>query len=127
MFDIILKGILSELNKEDGYIKLTIGEECKYYNFKFEEKTETEMFPSRTLFLSKQDGKYGYVDKNGKVVVDYIYDDAREQNQYGFAAVKKDGLWGSIDKNGKITVTKETLEQCISKKNLLNMKIIMKM
>ena len=28
-------------------------------------------------------GKYGFVDKNGKVVVDYIYDDATEQNEYG--------------------------------------------
>ena len=43
------------------------------------------------LFLSKKDGKYGYVDKKGNVVVDYIYDDATEQNKYGYAGVKKDG------------------------------------
>lgn len=54
-----------------------------------------------TLFLKKENGKYGYVDKKGNVVVDYIYDDATEQNSYGFVSVKKDGLWGSIDKNGK--------------------------
>ena len=47
---------------------------------------------------------YGYVDKKGNVVVDYIYDDGTEQNSYGFVSVKKDGLWGSIDKNGKTVI-----------------------
>ena len=42
--------------------------------------------------------------KNGNVVIDYIYDDATEQNQYGFAAVKKNGCWGSIDQNGKVII-----------------------
>ena len=38
----------------------------KYYNFKFEEKQESDIYPNRTLFLSKKDGKYGYVDKTWK-------------------------------------------------------------
>ena len=45
---------------------------------------------------------YGYVDKNGKVIVDYAYDDAMEQNDYGFSAVKKDGKWGSTDSKGNV-------------------------
>ena len=45
--------------------------------------------------------KYGYVDKNGKVVVDYQYDDATEQNEYGYAAVQKDGKWGAINEKGE--------------------------
>ena len=31
-----------------------------------------------------------------------IYNDAKELNQYGYAAVNKDGKWGAIDKNGKV-------------------------
>lgn len=54
------------------------------------------------MFLSKQNDKYGFIDKQGNVVVDYIYDDAREQNEYGYISVKKDGLWGSLDKKGNI-------------------------
>ena len=96
-------GIFIELNENKGYIKLRVDDEYKYYNFKFEEKSEKDIFPSRTLFLSKKDGKYGYVDKNGKVIVNYIYDDAMEQNDYGFSAVKKDGKWGSIDSKGNVT------------------------
>lgn len=97
-----ITGILIELNTNKGYIKVKIDDSYKYYNFKFEEKQEKDIFPNRTLFLSKKDGKYGYVDKNGKVMVDYIYDDAIEQNDYGFVAVKKDGKWGSIDSKGNI-------------------------
>ena len=97
-----LEGILIELNENKEYIKLRIGDDYKYYNFKFEEKTESDIFPDRTLYLSKKNGKYGYVDKNGKVIVDYIYDDAIEQNDYGFSAVKKDEVWGSIDSQGKV-------------------------
>ena len=33
------------------------------------------------------------VDAEGNVVVDYIYDDATEQNKFGYCAVKKDGVW----------------------------------
>lgn len=99
-FEIKLSGFLIELNETKGYVKLRIDDQYKYYNFKFEEKSESDIFTNRTLFLSKKDGKYGYIDKSGNVVVDYIYDDAIEQNDYGFVAVKKDGKWGSINSKG---------------------------
>lgn len=103
-FETKLTGILNELNEEKGYIKIRVSDEYKYYNFKFEEKQAKDVFTSNTLFLSKKDGKYGYVDKDGKVVVDYKYDDAKEQNSCGFAAVKKDGKWGAIDNKGNVAV-----------------------
>jgi len=96
-------GIVSDLNTEKGYIKVYTNNEYKYYNFKLEEKNSTDLLTSNTLFLSKKDGKYGYVDKSGNVVVDYIYEDATEQNALGFAAVKKDGIWGSINKAGVVS------------------------
>lgn len=101
-FELKITGILSEVNAEKGYFRIREEDDYKYYNFKFEEKNATDILNTNTLFLSKKDGKFGYVDKEGNVVVDYIYDDAREQNAYGFAAVKKDGSWGSIDKKGNI-------------------------
>ena len=66
------------------------------------EKKITEIQTANTLFKSKKDGKYGFVDKDGKVVVDYQYDDVTEQNQYGYAGIKKDGLWGAIDNKGNV-------------------------
>ena len=100
-----LSGIISEINKDSGYMKLKIEDEYKYYNFKFEEKAVKDILSTNNLFVSKKDGKYGFVDKDGKVVVDYIYDEAQEQNKYGFAAVKKDNLWGAIDREGKETIS----------------------
>ena len=101
-FNVKLSGMLLAFNNEEGYIKIKNQENVSYYNFKFEEKHDTEIFANHTLFLRKQNGKYGFVDKDGNVVVDYQYDDATDQNDYGFAGVKKDGKWGSIDTNGKV-------------------------
>lgn len=96
-------GILSEVNTEKGYIVLRKDEEWKFYNFKFEEKTEQEIFPNHTLFLSKKDGKYGYKNKEGELIVEHIYDDAKLQNEYGYCSVKKDDKWGSLNKDGNIS------------------------
>ena len=97
--------ILSELNTTDGYMKVRENNQDKYYNFKFEEKNVQNIFAGNTLFLSKnQEGKYGFVDKNGNVVVNYIYYEAREQNDYGYASVKQNDLWGAIDSKGNVVV-----------------------
>lgn len=37
--------------------------------------------------------------------MDYIYDDATEQNEFGYASVKKDGLWGCVDSKGSLKIT----------------------
>ena len=95
-----LSGIVSEINVTKGYIKMYTGSEYKYYNFKFEEKSNKEILSQNTLFLSKKDGKYGFTDKAGNVVVDYIYEDATEQNSCGYVAVKQNGVWGSLKRNG---------------------------
>ena len=103
-FNVKISGILSEINQKESYIKMRIDDEYKYYNFKCEEKSSEEILTNNTLFLSKKDGKYGYVDEKGNVIVEYIYDDATEQNEYGYAGVKKDGLWGAINKEGEEVV-----------------------
>lgn len=103
-FEVKLTGIISEINDENGYMKVRVDGEYKYYNFRFEEKTNIELLKNNTLFLSKKDDKYGFVNKDGIVIVDYIYDDATEQNRFGYSSVKKDGKWGAIDSKGKEVV-----------------------
>ena len=90
---------------EEDYIKARIDGLDKYYTYKFEEKQVKDILTRNTLYVSKKDGKYGFVDSQGNVVVNYIYDEATEQNKYGFAAVKQNGLWGAIDKGGKQVLT----------------------
>lgn len=101
-YNIKLSGILTDFDSEKGYLKIRQENEYKYYNFKFEEKRESDIFASNTIFLSKKNGKYGFVDKDGNVVTDYIYDDATNQNAYGYAGIKKDGKWGVVNNKGNV-------------------------
>ena len=96
--------IISELNLDDGYLRVRKNNEYKYYNFKFEEKSNKEILVKNTLFLVKENGKFGYENKDGEQIVDCIYDDAKEQNEFGFCAVNKDGVWGALKSDGTIVV-----------------------
>lgn len=89
---------------EDEYIRARIDGQNKYYNYKFEEKQNRELLTKNTIFVSEHNGKYGYVNAAGDIVVDYIYDEAKEQNEAGYAAVKQNGQWGVIDKSGKLVL-----------------------
>lgn len=103
-FEEKISGKVLEVNEAKGYIRVNVNDEYKYYNFKFEEKSASQILTSNTLFLSKKDGKYGFVKADGTVVIDYIYEDGTEQNASGYAGIKKDGLWGAININGKIVL-----------------------
>ena len=97
-----IKGIVTEVSKEKGYARIRVDDEYRYYNFKFEEKESKDVLLGNTLFLVKQDGKYGFQNKDGEFIVDCIYDDATEQNAFGYAAIKKDGVWGAIKADGTV-------------------------
>ena len=88
----------------NGYIRMNVDNTYKIYNLKFEEKSNREAYPNNTLYVAKNDGKYGLVNKDGTLVVQYQYDDITEQNKYGYVAVKKDGKWGVIDQYGNVVV-----------------------
>ncbi|MCL2772366.1 MAG: WG repeat-containing protein [Oscillospiraceae bacterium] len=55
------------------------------------------------LICVSKNGKWGYIDKNGEVVIPLIYDFADFFSE-GLAAVCKDGKWGYIDKNGEVVI-----------------------
>ena len=86
---------------KDGYIKIYNDSETKYFDKDGNEVDNTILYPNNKLFSKIQNGKYGFVDKSGKVVVKYKYDRVTEFNQNGFAAVKKNGKWGAINEQGE--------------------------
>ena len=51
----------------------------------------------------KKDGKYGYIDKEGHVVIPFEYDYAEDFSE-GLAQVRKDGKYGFIDKEGHVVI-----------------------
>ena len=52
------------------------------------------------LIPYRKGDKWGYCDKNKKIVLPCKYDDAKIFSE-GLAAVKKDKMWGYINKKGK--------------------------
>lgn len=47
-------------------------------------------------------GLHGVIDRDGKVIIDTVYDDIIRQDSYYI--VKKQGLYGVLDKNGNVVI-----------------------
>lgn len=115
----VFTGTISKVDTEKGYIRARINEEYKYYNLQYQEISSKEALKGNTLFLVKENGKYGYVNANDEKIVDCIYDDAKEQNEFGFCAVNKDGVWGVLQSNGSVL-----LEPSVSLDDSININFI---
>ena len=92
------------IDVEDNYIKIYNNTETKYFDLQGNEKENKDIFANHTIYATSQDGKWGFVDKSGNVVVDYIYDKATDLNAHGYAGIKLDGKWGVVDANGEVIV-----------------------
>lgn len=62
----------------------------------------TDVYANNKIFAFEENGKWGYKDNNGKIIVDAIYDFTTDVDKYGFAGIVLDDKWGIIDSNGKI-------------------------
>lgn len=85
----------------DEYIKVYSNNQTTYVSNAGTLKTNFEIF-NNNIFASEREGKWGFVNKDNNVVVDYQYDKVTEVNELGFAGIKKDGKWGVIDGKANI-------------------------
>ena len=85
----------------DEYIKVYSNNQTTYVSNDGTLKTNFEIF-NNNIFASVREGKWGFVDKDNNVVVDYQYDKVTEVNELGFAGIKKDGKWGVMDGKANI-------------------------
>lgn len=92
------------IDKKNNYIKIYNDEETKYFDMNGKEIENTKVLPEQNIYAKEQNGKWGFVDKNGKVVVDYKYEKVTDLNSYGYAGIKENGKWGVIDSNGKVVL-----------------------
>ena len=88
---------------QDNYIKLYSDKNVKYFDMSGNEKQYKDFVSNNSVYAASKNGKWGLVDKNGNVVVDYTYDMVTEQNGE-VAGVKKGDLWRIVDTSGKIIV-----------------------
>lgn len=96
--------IVQKIN--DEYVSVYSDTEIFYINKVGELVSNTEVFKDAKLYTykSEDDGKWGFTDKSGKLVVDCKYDRVTELNSYGFAGICQDGKWGVIDESGNVIV-----------------------
>ena len=92
----------ANIDVEDGYIRLYSETEDKYFDYAGNELSAKDVFPNNKMYAQEENGKWGFVDKNGNIIVQNEYDKVTELNEYGFAGIKKDDKWGVIDENGQI-------------------------
>lgn len=50
----------------------------------------------------RKNGKWGFIDKKGALVIPFKYDDSRDFDEDGMAFVKLGNLWASIDVKGNV-------------------------
>jgi len=89
---------------ENNYIKILSETDRKYINNSGKELSNKEIFTNNVLFANAQNGKWGFVDKDDKEIVEYKYDIVTEFNNYGYAGVKLNNVWGVVDSKGNIIV-----------------------
>jgi hypothetical protein len=65
------------------------------------EYTDTRK-PTNGLFWVKKNGKWGCIDKTGKVRIQFLYDEATGFTAENRSAVAINGKFGHIDKSGKV-------------------------
>lgn len=51
----------------------------------------------------KKDGKWGFIDTDGQVMIDFRFEDARSFGQH-LAAVKENDLWGYVSLHGEMVI-----------------------
>lgn len=107
-----------EVDVKETHIETKLKDETAYYNLlgnridkstikeeeKKEEQGETTTKVSGNIIAKKKDDKWGFIDSNSNLIVDYKYDKVTELNNKGFAGIKLNGKWGSIDEKGNIVV-----------------------
>ena len=59
---------------------------------------------TQNIYPITQNGKIGFIDEQGKEVIEAKYDSAILNNCEKLVAVKFNGLWGFTDKNGKFVI-----------------------
>lgn len=108
LYDKDMKNICEMVNAtvetEGDYIRIYNQTETRYFNKEGKELKNTDIYSNNKLFSKIQDDKWGFVDKEGNIIVNYQYDKVTEFNEYGFAAIKKDGKWGAINEQGQEVV-----------------------
>lgn len=82
---------------KEGMIRVCIGGEPQLETGYYEDGT------SSTYYTSPKEGKWGFINYEGKLEIDCQYEKVYLFSE-GMAAVKKDGRWGFVNKQGSFVI-----------------------
>ncbi len=88
----------------ENYIKLLSNTDMKYLNNDGNLISNKEIFTQNSAFSYNKNGKWGFINKEDKIIVEAKYDIVTEFNSYGYAGICIDNKWGVVNKNGEIIV-----------------------
>lgn len=86
----------------DKYVKLYSTTVLQYYDHDGNPLASSEIFKDNKLFAKEVDGKWGYADSKGEIVLPCKYDMVTEFNSKGYAGYRIGKKWGIINQDGKI-------------------------
>ena len=92
----------------DGVIVASKGKKYSLFNDSFKQIIDEnydaiDKATSDKIYAFKKDGKWGFIDDDGEVVIKPEYEEAKSFSN-GLAAVCKNSKWGFIDKNNKMVI-----------------------
>ena len=91
--------VIIAVNTPHGVGYFADSEGNKLFNKQFEEVCEF----SEGLARVKQDGKWGYINTQGEVVIPFIYDEVRSFHE-GLSPIRQNGKWGFITPQGEVVI-----------------------
>lgn len=97
----VSSNVNSRIYIRDNYIEVLTSNSAEYFDFDGNKKDAKDIFKNN-IFAKEENGKWGYVDKNENIVVEFKYEMTTNINEYGYGAIKENGKWGVIDSNGTI-------------------------
>ena len=89
---------------EDDYVKILNDNQRTYLDKNGNIKENKDILTNLNIFAFEENGKWGFIDTQGKKIVGTTYDMVTELNKYGFAGIRKEGKWGVINKEGKVII-----------------------
>lgn len=96
-------GIVEKL--AGNYVVVYSNSQMQYFDKEGKPVKNTEVYPNNEIYsIQSEEGKWGFCNKDGKIVVPCEYDIVSELNEYGFSAIKKEGKWGAINSKGEIVL-----------------------
>lgn len=87
---------------DENYTIIHSNRESYYIDKAGQVVENTQVYPNNRIFVFQENGKWGYQDQDGNVIVEPKYDFATDIDEYGFSGIVLEGQWGVINAKGEI-------------------------